>query len=128
MRARMYKFGVGLAAAMLTTTGISIATTSPASAAVTCGPSAPDRDTGTALVINRDPAFPTGVAMRTGPGANCSLIVRVPWGAQVDLNCYRLGDSVNGFTTWSAVRYAQHFGWISDAYLSGGGTNRSCVA
>ncbi|MGW7546794.1 hypothetical protein ACWGKQ_37710 [Streptomyces sp. NPDC054770] len=123
-----HKFGAGLAAIALATGGISLATASPAAAAVTCGPTAPDKDTGTAQVINRDPAYPTGVAMRTGPGSNCSLIVRVPWSAWVDLNCYRIGQSVNGYTTWSAVHYAQYFGWISDAYLSGAGTNKPCAS
>ncbi len=78
-------------------------------------------------MINRNPAFPTGVAMRTGPGSNCDLIVRVPWTAWVDLNCYRAGETVNSVTTWSAVRYAQYFGWISDYYLSGRGSGYRCT-
>src|SRR5437868_6394617 len=100
MRTRLHRLAAGLAAVALTAGGISVATASPASAAVTCGPSAPDRDSNTAQVINRDPSFPTGAALRTGPGNNCGLIVRVPWSAWVDLNCYRLGQSVNGYTTW----------------------------
>lgn len=65
--------------------------------------------------------------MRTGPGDNCNLIVRVPWTAWGDLNCFRYGQTVNGVTTWSAVHYAQYFGWISDYYLSGRGSNFICT-
>ena len=83
------------------------------------------RERGT-LELQRGPV--RVVALRTGPGSNCNLIVRVPWSAWVDLNCYRLGESVHGFTTWSAVHYAQYFGWISDYHLSGGGTNRPCAS
>ncbi|NGY65875.1 hypothetical protein G7043_44010 [Lentzea sp. NEAU-D13] len=126
MGTRLRKFGAGLAAFMLATTGASIFTASPAVAAVPCGPSAPDKDTRIAQTVNKDPRFPLGVQMRTGPGLNCDPIVRVPWEAWVDLNCFRRGDSVNGVTTWSAVRFAQHFGWISDYHLSGQGSNFNC--
>jgi hypothetical protein len=129
MRTHLKKFGVALAVVVMTAIGTSISTASPAAAvtapAVTCGPSAPDRDPNNAQIINRDPAF-SGPAMRTGPGTNCSLIVRVPWSAFVDLACFRSGDTVNGITTWSAAHYAGHFGWISDFYLSGDGSFFAC--
>jgi hypothetical protein len=96
-----------------------------ASPTVTCGPSAPDRDPGTAHTVNQESGF-SGPAMRTGPGGNCTLLTRVPWGNTVSLACYRSGDSVNGVTTWSAVHYGQYFGWISDYYLSGRGSNYAC--
>lgn len=97
----------------------------PAPASVTCGPSAPDYDPGTATTVNQVPGF-TGPAMRTGPGGNCTLLTRVPWGNSVALNCWRFGDTVNGVSTWSAVHYGQYFGWISDYYLSGRGSNYYC--
>lgn len=126
MSARLRKFGAGLASFTLAAAGASIFTASPAVAAVPCGPSAPDKDTRIAQTVNRVPSVPLGVWMRTGPGLNCSGIVQVPWGAWVDLNCFRRGDSVNGVTTWSAVRFAQYFGWISDYHLSGQGSSFNC--
>jgi len=117
VRKRLHQIGAVLAVVVVATGGVSIAGASPASAAVTCGPSAPDRDPNDVQIVNREASQPTGVAMRTGPGTNCGLIVRVPWGAWGDLNCYRLGESVHGYTTWSAVHYAQYFGWINDYYL-----------
>lgn len=126
VRTHLHKLGRGLAAVLLATAGVSIITTSPASA-VACGPSAPDLDNRTAQVIRPVSGFPTGVAMRTGPGSNCGLIVRVPWSAWVDLNCFRHGESVNGLDTWSAVHYAQYFGWISDYHLSGTGAAFICT-
>jgi hypothetical protein len=98
---------------------------SAAPAAVTCGPSAPDRDPGTAYTTNYESGF-SGPAMRTGPGGNCTLLTRVPWGNTVSLNCWRIGDTVNGVSTWSAVHYGGYFGWISDYYLSGRGSNYAC--
>jgi hypothetical protein len=128
VRTRLHKFGLGLAAVLLATAGASIISTSPASAAaaVTCGPSAPDLESATAQVIHPVSGY-NGVALRTGPGSNCTLIVRIPWTAWVDLNCFRHGESVNGIDTWSAVHYAQYFGWIADYYLSGDGAHFICA-
>lgn len=96
-----------------------------AAPAVTCGPSAPDLDGHTATTAHTDSGF-SGPAMRAGPGGNCALLTRVPWGDTVSLNCYRSGDHVGDATTWSAVHYRQYFGWISDYYLSGYGSNFAC--
>ncbi len=133
MRTGLRKFGLGIAAAILAVAGFTVATASPAAAAaaspavaaVTCGPSAPDYDGGTAQAVNPVSGY-SGPAMRTGPGTNCQLLTRVPWYNWVSLNCYRFGDTVNGVSTWSAVHYGGYFGWVSDYYLSGRGSNYAC--
>jgi hypothetical protein len=129
------KFGRGIATTMLAIASFSVATAAPAVAtdakaapavaAVTCGPSAPDRDSSTSQVINQEPGF-SGPAMRTGPGTNCPILIRVPWGTVVPLNCFRSGDTVNGISTWSAAHYAGKFGWVSDYYLSHLGSFSPC--
>ncbi len=132
MRTGLRKFGFGIAATTLAIAGFSVATASPALAtaspavaAVTCGPSAPDYDPYSAQAVNQVSGY-SGPAMRTGPGGNCQLLTRVPWGNWVSLNCYRFGDTVNGVSTWSAVHYGGYFGWVSDYYLSGRGSNYAC--
>jgi hypothetical protein len=130
MHTRLRKIGIGLAAVVLATVGVSVGTTSAASAAsYTCGPSAPNLDSHTSQVIHPVSGY-TGAAIRTGPGSNCPLLqgnIRVPWSAWVDLNCFRHGQSVSGTDTWSAVHYAQYFGWVSDYYLSNGGASFICA-
>jgi hypothetical protein len=123
------KVGRGVAAMVLVSgvvSAVSAVSATPAAAAVTCGPSAPDRESGKSQVIHEDPDYPLGVAIRTGPGTNCLILARVPWSAWVDLNCYRAGDGVNGIYSWSAVHYAQYFGWISNYYLTGHGADYAC--
>jgi hypothetical protein len=93
--------------------------------AVTCGPSAPDRDSGVSVVRNPESGF-SGPAMRTGPGTNCGLLTRPPWGSTVSLNCYRFGDTYKGYSTWTAVHYGNYFGWINDYFLSGDGSFQAC--
>lgn len=125
MRKVPHRIGVGFAAALLAVAGGLVATGSPASADVTCGPPAPDKDHYMAEVINPVSGF-RGPAMRTGPGHNCTVLIRPAWGAFVPMNCYRYGDSVNGVSTWTAVHYGGHFGWISDYHLSGNGSIYPC--
>ena len=130
MQTRLRRIGVGLAAALLAVTGVSVGTASSASAAsYTCGPSAPDLDTKTSQVIHPVSGY-SGAAIRTGPGSNCPMLnnnnLRIPWNAWVDLNCFRHGQSVNGDDTWSAVHYAQWFGWVADYYLSNDGSSFNC--
>lgn len=125
MRTGFFRFIAGLAVAMLAAAGVSAATASPATAEVPCGPAAPDRDSGSAQVVNPVSGY-VGPAMRTGPGFNCDILVRPPWGAVVPMNCYRPGDTVNGVSTWTAVHYGNYFGWVSDYHLSGRGSNYRC--
>lgn len=125
MRKVLHRVGVGIATVLLTIASASVAIASPAPASVTCGPSAPDRDPYAAQIINPVSGYP-GPAMRTGPGLNCTLLVRPPWGAWVPMNCYRFGDTANGVSTWTAVHYAGYFGWVNDYYLSGRGSNYAC--
>lgn len=96
-----------------------------ATTAVTCGPGAPDLDPDSSVVINPEPGF-SGPAMRTGPGSNCPLQTRPPWGSTVYLYCYRFGDTYKDTTSWSAVRYGGYLGWINDHFLSGYGSGYSC--
>ncbi|GAA1621765.1 hypothetical protein ACFQY4_20640 [Catellatospora bangladeshensis] len=121
----LQRIGVGSAAVLLAIAGGLVVAASPASAAVTCGPPAPDKDGTSAQVINSVSGY-VGPAMRTGPGHNCSILVRPPWGAWLPMNCYRYGDSVNGVTTWTAVHYNGYFGWVSDYHLSGYGSMQAC--
>ncbi len=125
MRKVPQRIGVGLAAVLLAIVGGLVATASPASASVTCGPPAPDYDAASSQVINAVSGY-TGPAMRTGPGHNCSILVRPPWGAWLPMNCFRYGDSVNGVATWTAVHYGGYFGWVSDYHLSGYGSTKLC--
>jgi hypothetical protein len=126
MRTSFFRFIVSLTVAVLATAGVSVATASPAIAAVPCGPSAPDRDPGSAQVVNPVSGYP-GPAMRTGPGLNCGILIRPPWGAVVPMNCYRVGDTGAGdVRTWTAVHYGGHFGWVNDYYLSDRGSNYAC--
>ena len=80
---------------------------------------------GMAEVINPVSGY-SGPAMRTGPGHNCTVLIRPAWGAWLPMNCYRYGDSVNGVSTWTAVHYGGHFGWVSDYHLSGNGSIYPC--
>ncbi len=127
MRKIPHRIGVGFAAVLLTIAGglVAPASAAPASASVTCGPTAPDEDPWSANVINRISGYP-GPAMRTGPGFNCLLLVRPPWGALIPMNCYRHGDTVNGVSTWTAVHYGGYFGWVSDYHLSERGSGFPC--
>src|SRR5262249_25546909 len=125
MRKVLHRIGVVIATVLLANAGSSFATASPASSDVTCGPSAPNRDPYASQIINPVRGCP-GPAMRTGPGLNCNILVRPPWGTWVPMNCYRVGDWANGVNTWTAVHYAGYFGWVNDYYLSGRGSNYSC--
>jgi hypothetical protein len=68
--------------------------------------------------------------MRTGDASSCDLVTRVPWWHWVVLDCFVHGESVNGVSTWSHVRYSNggpvYSGWISDYYLSGLGSSFIC--
>ncbi|GAB4054985.1 hypothetical protein GCM10028775_47700 [Catellatospora paridis] len=124
MRKVLHRIGVGFAAVLLAIAGGLIAA-SPASASVTCGPPAPDYDAGWTQVINPVSGY-SGPSMRTGPGHNCTILTRPPWGAWIDMNCFRYGDSVNGVSTWTAVRWNGYFGWVSDYHLSDYGSMEPC--
>ncbi|SBT37854.1 Bacterial SH3 domain [Micromonospora narathiwatensis] len=68
----------------------------------------------------------TGLALRTGPHVSCGLILRIPEGRIVGLQCYQQGDVVNQVPTWSAVNFQGNPGWVSDAYLKRGGSYDYC--
>jgi hypothetical protein len=115
MRSRIVSAVIILVAALIPP----LLMTAPASAAstsVNCGVSRRDVDNGSTFVTNRESGF-SGPAMRTGPGFNCPLQTRPPWGSIVYLGCYRIGDAYNGVSSWSAVVYGGYFGFINDNFL-----------
>ncbi|GAB4052524.1 hypothetical protein GCM10028775_34180 [Catellatospora paridis] len=125
MRKVLHRIGVGSAAVLLAIAGALVATASPASASVTCGPPAPDWDPSWTQAINPVSGY-SGPAMRTGPGHNCPILVRPPWGTWMPQNCYRFGDTVNGNSMWTAVHYNGYFGWVAGYHLTGAGSTHLC--
>jgi hypothetical protein len=126
----MRRLAVRIAAIVLVASGTAAAVSSPASAGL-CNWYWQDKDPGSAQVIHPVSGF-SGIAMRDGPRSDCSLITRVPWGHWVALDCFvHGGQNINGITTWSHVRYSNggpvYWGWISDYYLSGLGSNYNCA-
>ncbi|MCP2245572.1 hypothetical protein [Lentzea aerocolonigenes] len=105
------------------------ANASPAGVSAACGQGWSNVDPKSSQVVNRVSGY-SGVAMRTGASGGCGLIIRVPWGHWVALDCFVPGDSVNGVSTWSHVLYNNggptYQGWISDYYLSERGSTFRC--
>ncbi|MET8234318.1 hypothetical protein ABZS77_26960 [Micromonospora sp. NPDC005298] len=71
-----------------------------------------------------------GVALRSGPHTSCNLYLRIPNGHQMEMYCYTRGDTINGWNSWSYVRYnsgsGDNFGWVADAYLTNSGAYDAC--
>lgn len=76
----------------------------------------------------------TNVNIRTGPSTGCAVVAQGQPGHVVRFDCWTSGTSVkrNGTTynTWSHVLDENVWtsGWVSDAYLSGGGATYQCTA
>lgn len=73
-----------------------------------------------------------GVNIRTGPhsppGLSCTSLGQGQRGDGADFHCWTFGDAVGDFTTWSWVRNTRTGvqGWVSDAFLSNGGSLVEC--
>lgn len=64
-------------------------------------------------------------AVHTGPYGDCTVKAYLPIDTKVIFDCYTVNDYGN---TWTWVRDPQgaSIGWVYDAYLSSGGSNKLC--
>lgn len=128
MKSRM-RARISLFSSMVLAAALGFAVVIPASpAAASCSHVHSDLSSNGYIQITAE-----SVAMRTGPHTSCGLITRWYTGDYMYPHCYIVGDSVKRgtvtFSTWSWVSLAAHGdpeGWVSDAYLSGGGANTRC--
>lgn len=67
------------------------------------------------------------VNVRLGPYFSCGVTKVVPKGTHVVYNCWTIGDSYQGTSTWTYVTTGPNgrgwSGWINDSLLSGRGAS-----
>ncbi|GGN57546.1 hypothetical protein GCM10010112_10550 [Actinoplanes lobatus] len=129
MRPHTFRVSRGFAAAVVTALlpVAAIVGLTPAPASASCSHSHSNLDDGSDTVVGTS----TGLNIRTGPHTACAKAMTgaIPNGASVALHCWTAGDRVIGYydtDTWSYVRYGTVYGWVSDAYLSGQGSDQLC--
>lgn len=73
---------------------------------------------------NRDPRSGqffdgSGVNIRTGPHTSCTSVGHGQLSHMVDYHCYAVGDTVNGWSTWTYLRdvTTNTYGWVNDSHL-----------
>ncbi|MBH5316369.1 SH3 domain-containing protein [Paenibacillus sp. GSMTC-2017] len=64
------------------------------------------------------------VNLRTGPGTGFGIVVAVPSGQDVYVDCYKNGQTVTGkygtSNIWNLAYYNGYWGYISDTYVNTG--------
>jgi hypothetical protein len=109
-----------LSALMLACTGLVGLTAQPAAAA--CSYTHSNKDSATGYVTASD------AAVRSGPLFSCTIYGRAYKGYSVSYDCYTIGDTYNGYSTWTwgYVSAIGKSGWINDALLSNHGSSKFC--
>jgi hypothetical protein len=61
----------------------------------------------------------SGVYIRTGPHTSCTALGQGQLTHNVDYHCWAVGDTVNGWSTWTYLRDTTTgvSGWVSDSLL-----------
>jgi hypothetical protein len=70
----------------------------------------------------------TDAAVRSGASFSCTIYGRAYKGYSVAYDCYTIGDTYNGYSTWTwgYVSAIGKSGWINDALLSNHGSSKFC--
>jgi hypothetical protein len=64
--------------------------------------------------------------MRSGPYLDCSVNHVGHSGDRAIYECYRVGGTYNGVSTWTFVYADGSRGWVNDSLLAGGGSPTPC--
>jgi hypothetical protein len=106
----------------LTTAGLVLAgPTSPASAS--CSHAHSDKDSRSGYSTD------DALRVRKGPHHSCGIVTYTPTTELLYYECYVVGDSVFGTTTWTYVHKNSDWnaaGWVSDYYLDNHGAWERC--